>query len=292
MLVLRKLLKKEIFDINEYIEKCISSDNVNFIGELIYFADKIRMAGYIKKSQYLKSMILELCFEADFETMSEYVIQMILFKVKPLAIKSGRTDLVNKIDAIPLTIERKYYLELLLPGHLAISVPEQTSIACKFLDDYIEAVATEAYNQMHNGLPVESLDEMEKLFLEYDQYLLMCANIKSNWYARIFGNRAFGESVQTGAIRQISPIEMSQFTYASYNPIVDIGVCYLLAEAYNDIYCESMFNCPLEAVMENDGSKRDYTLSDEEIKEVIDNIIKICPKAKKDIDRYFKERQE
>ena len=126
----------------------------------------------------------------------------------------------------------------------------------------------------------------------YDYYLLLYANMKSTWYARIFGNRALGENAPKGAVRQASPFEMSQFTYASYNPIVDIGVCYLLAESYDDIYRESMFDCPLEEVVENDGSERDYTLSDEGIKEVIDNIIKICPKAKKDIDRYFGKRQE
>lgn len=290
MLVLQKLLKKEAFDINEYIEKCISLDNVNYIGELIYFADKIRMAGHIKKSQYLKSMILDICYEADFETLPEDIIQMILFKVKPLANKFGRTDLIDKIDAIPISVERNYFLELIIPNS-PINTSEQISIACKFLNDYIEAVLTEAYNQMHNGLPVELLDEMERLFLEYDCFLLLYANMHSNWYARIFGNRALREGAPQGAIRQLSPLELSQYTYASYDPIADIGVCYLLAKAYDDIYCDSMFNCPLEAVIDNDGSEKDYTLSSEEIQEVLENIQKICPKAKKDIDRYLEISQ-
>ena len=159
------------------------------------------------------------------------------------------------------------------------------------MNDYIEAVLTEAYNQMHNGLPVELLDEMERLFLEYDCFLLLYANMHSNWYARIFGNRALGEGAPQGAIRQLSPLELSQYTYASYDPIADIGVCYLLAKAYDDIYCDSMFNCPLEAVIDNDGSEKDYTLSSEEIQEVLENIQKICPKAKKDIDRYLEISQ-
>ena len=288
MLVLQKLLKKEAFDIREYIEKCISSDNVNYIGELIYFADKIRMAGYIKKSQDLKSMILDLCFEVDFETLSEDVIQMILFKVKPLAIKFERNDLIAKIDSVPNTIEREYYLELLLPGHL-ISLSEQTTIACKFLDEYIEAVAVEAYNQMHNGLPVKRLDEMEQALVEYLDWLLLVANLSEhNYYEPIFGNKtAFNKTIESGFVRQLCPFWISQF-YSSNNPNVDIGVCYLIAQTYDAIPMDGKLACALETVIDYEENENDYQLPRDAIQEMLDNIMKICPKAKKDIDCYLK----
>lgn len=288
MLVLRRLLKKEVFDINEYIEKCFSSNNVNYIGELIYFADKIRMAGYIKKSQQIKSMILDLCFEVDLGTLPEDVIQMILFKAKPLAIKFGRNDFIDKIDAIPYTIERKYYLELLLPGHL-ITLQEQTSIACKFLDEYIEEVAIEAYNQMHNGLPVEHLDEMEQALVEYFDWLLLVAELSEhNYYEPIFGDKtAFDKTIEGGFVRQLCPFWVSQF-YSSCNPLVDIGICYLIAQTYDYIPMDDKLACALETVIDYDGSEADYQLPQNDIQEMLDNIVKICPKAKKDIDCYFK----
>lgn len=274
MLVLRKLLKKEVFDINKYIEECISSDNVNFIGELIYFADKIRMAGYIKKFKYLKSMILELCFEADFETMSEDVIQMILFKVKPLAIKSGRTDLVNKIDAIPLTIERKYYLELLLPGHLAISVPEQTSIACKFLDDYIEAVAIEAYNKMHNSLPVESLDEMGQALIKYLDWLLLIAELREHSYYELI----FGQPNERDWHRNLHPYWACEF-HESSELEVSIGFCYLIAKYADKLPFKNAVEESLSYITETDG----FQITKEQLETVSDNIKKIYPEFVKSL---------
>ena len=292
MLVLQRLLKKEVFDIKEYIEKCISFDNIKYIGELIYLADKIRMSGYIKKSQHLKSMILDLCFEADFDTLPEDVIQMILFKVRPLAIKFARTDLVNKIDAVPLTVERKYYLELLIPGHSTIGLAEQTSIACRFLDDYIENVAIEAYNQMHNGLSVEFLDEMEQALGEYLEWLLLVAELSEhNYYDPIFGDKtAFDKTIEGGFIRKLCPIWISQF-YSSGNPIVDIGICYLIAQTYDFIPMDGKLACALETVIDYDGSETDYQLPQNEIQEMLENIVKICPKAKKDIERYLETSQ-
>ena len=290
--ILRRYLKKDIPHVNEYIEKCISAENIGYLGELFYFVDQIRRQGYIKKSQELKHKILDLCDTVDLSDLTESQIQLILYKITPFAKKHNKQDVLRKIGLDEKNISRKYYLELLVAGtHIFPTTSAQISIACRFLDEYIESVAIEAYNQMHNGLAVEFLDEMEKQFLKYDYFLFLYANMHSNSYARIFGNRAFGEGSPQGAVRQLSPLELSQYTYGSYDPIVDIGVCYLLAKAYDDISCDSMFNCPLEAVIDNDGSEKDYTLSSKEIQEVLENIQKICPKAKKDIERYLEISQ-
>ena len=271
MLVLQKLLKKEAFDINEYIEKSISLDNVNYIGELIYFADKMRMAGYIKKSQYLKSMILDMCYETDFETLPEDIIQMILFKVKPLANKFGRTDLIKKIDAIPFTIERKYYLELLLPGHLTISLPEQTSIACKFLDDYIENVAIEAYNEMHKCLPVESLDEMEEALIKYLDWLLLVADLREHhYYEPIFKQASEGDSH-----RNLHPYWACEF-HDSSKLEVSIGLCYLVAKYADKIPFKNAVEESLSYITEVDG----FQITKEQLELALSNVKKIYPNYK------------
>jgi len=271
MLALKKLLKKEVFDIKEYIEKCISSDNVNYIGELIYLTDKIRMAGHIKKSQQFKSMILDLCFEADFDALPEDVIQMLLFKVRPLAIKSGQTDLVDKIDAIPLTIERKYYLELLIPGHLAVGVSEQTSIACKFLDDYIENVAIEAYNQMHNSLPLEPLDEMQQALIKYLDWLLLVAELREHCYYEPI----FGQSNESDLHRKLHPYWACEF-HDSSKLEVSIGLCYLVAKYADKMPFQNAVEESLSYITEVDG----FQITKEQLELVLSNIKKIYPNYK------------
>lgn len=274
MLVLQKLLKKEVFDIKEYVEKCISFDNINYVGELIYFADKIRMAGYIKKSQHLKSMIFDLCFETNFETLPEDVVQMILFKVKPLAIKSGRIDLVDKIDTIPVTIERKYYLELLLPGHSTLGLAEQTSIACKFLDDYIEAVAIEAYNQMYNGLPVESLDEMEQALIKYLDWLLLIAELREHSYYEPI----FGQPNEQDWHRNLHPYWACEF-HESSKLEVSIGFCYLIAKYADKLPFKNAVEESLSYITETDG----FQMTKEQLETVLDNIKKIYPEYMKSL---------
>ena len=291
-IILRRLLGKEFFDINAYIESNISADNIDCIGDLLYLADKLRTSGQIKKSKALKNKILDLCLSVNFDELPEATIQMVLYKIHPLAVNYKRDDVVKAIEKIPLTIERKYSLALLDPQSYALALKfyEPENIATKFLDDYINAVAQEAYYEWHEGAITDNLDEMEQSLVKHREKLLFFACINHSYYDPVFGsNTAFGKTVKNGNIRSLCPFWVSQF-HSSYNPEIDIGICYLIAETYSSIpYNNGRLACALEAVIDDDDSGNDYCLTREEIQTVLDNIISICPQAKEEIDDYLKK---
>ena len=293
-LTLRRLLRKEWFDIDSYIESQIVPGNILYVGDLLYLIEKLRKNGLIKKSQYLKSKLLNLCLEVNLSNIPEEAIQMILYKIRPLAVNYKRDDVVAVIDSIDLTVERKYHLALLdWPLHeIALKLSDQKAILKRFLDDYINAVVKGSYYKIHgkNNLSDTILDEMELALHKYHGDILTIALATSESYYEtiISKDSAYGKTAAEGYVRSVSPFWISQF-YCTYDPIFDIGVAYLIAQTYESKPYESAFGCALEAIIDDDESENDYQLSQEEIQTVLNNIVSICPKAKEEIDAYLKK---
>lgn len=266
---LRRYLKNDIPNINSYIEECISADNVEYLGELFYFADQIRLQGYIKKSQELKHRILDLCNTEDLSGLSESQLQLILYKLTPFAQKHNRKDVLFKIGMDEKNISRKYFLELVTPYSFTLTLEEQSSIACKFLDDYIEAVAIEAYNQMHNGLQVELLDEMEQFLISNIDFLLLITELSEEYcYESVFGYPN-----ESDWHRNLHPYWACEF-HDSSKLEVSIGFCYLVAKYVNKISFNNVVEESLSYITEVDG----FEISPQQLETVLDNIKKIYPK--------------
>lgn len=272
--ILQKLLKKEVINTREYIEKCISLDNIDFVGELIYFADKIRMNGYIQKSQELKNKIMDLCLQVNLSELPEITIQMIHYIIRPIAVNYKRSDVLEKIDELEMTVARKYHLGLLECSHNFFLKTEK--IAMNFLNDYFDAVTIEVYNNYHHHkLSPVYVDEMEKALRSH----LNSINI----YNLGPDYLEFEDILDEDYFRCINPILLSEF-YGFDKKKVRIGICYLLAMSFStNTYSSKFIYDALMHVSETE----DYNMTKEEILFIADNILKICPDAKEDIDRYF-----
>ena len=283
---LRKALDKEFFDINNHIHSMsLSVNNIDHVGEMLYLVDKLRVHGWIQKAKEIKSQILDLtlgCLTLSSDTLSGHTLQMILYKVRPLAIKYKREDVVSEIDKIEITLERKYSLNLIDPLYDIVSVKseEQDVLARKFMDDYIDMVALEAYESLHGIVNTNKkiIDEMEHLLVQNLDELLRATDEQNSWYRNIF---------EDPCIRSLNPFWVSEF-HGSSNPKINTGVCYLIAQTYETIPFKTGFGVALEDLIDEDG-EYDYRLSKDEIQIVLNNIVTICPKAKKEIDAYLKK---
>ena len=269
-LVLRRILDKEFFDIYAYIESQISTENIDYIGDLLYLADKLRVVGLIKKSKELKNKILDLCLKTNLTKLSESTIQMILYKIRPLAINYKREDVVSQIDKIPITIARKYSLALL--DHqtyaLALKYYEPENIATQFMDDYIEMVAIEAYNKIHNHEVMVDIDAMEKNLLKYLDDLFFVTDIPWGHYRNIFDHLE-----DEDCHRSLHPYWAREF-HSSSKLEVNIGLCYLIAQKYDKIPFDDAIQEALNYITEDE----DCIISREELDAVVCNIEKMCPK--------------
>ena len=283
---LRKVLDKEFFDINNHIQSlCLSVHNIDYIGKILYLADKLRVYGWIQKAKEIKSQILDLTLEGlalSSDTLSGHTLQMILYKVRPLAIKYNRNDVVSEINKIEMTLARKYSLNLIDPLYDVVSIKgeEQDTLARKFMDDYIDMVALEAYESLHGIVNTNKkiIDEMEHLLVQNLDELLRATDEQNSWYRNIF---------EDPCIRSLNPFWVSEF-HGSSNPKINTGVCYLIAQTYETIPFKTGFGVALEDLIDADG-EYDYRLSKDEIQTVLNNIVTICPKAKKEIDAYLKK---
>lgn len=275
---LRQALGKEFFDINNQIHSiCTSIDNIDFVGEMLYLADKLRMCGWIKRSKEIKNQILDLtlgCLTLYSDALSGHTLQMILYKVRPLAIKCKREDVVSEIDKIEMTLARKYSLNLIDPLYDVVSVKseEQDVLARKFMDDYIDMVALEAYESMHGIVNTNKgkIDEMEHLLAQNLEELLRATDLRNGYYRWIFDN-----PYVEGWHRSLHPFWAREF-HSTENKEVNIGLCYLIAQYCDDIPYNNVIKESLEYLTEEDS----YDISKDELQTVLDNIKKIYPKFK------------
>ena len=272
LLILEKCLELESTCTIEHIGRCLSMDNIDFLGTIIGLAERIDTFGYSKEAEELDLKVLQLCVEADLSSLSEEVVQTLLYKVRPLALVYDDELALNKIDSIEFTLGRKYCLELIFPQSLALGLSEQGSLAFRFMDDYMEAVATEAYNEMHNGCPIEHLGEMEKILSERWEELLLLADLnEEQWYEPIFQ-----PTDETCCHRGMHIYWALEF-YTPKQKEAAIGMCYLVARVCEDI----PFTGALEAALLNLTEIEGYEISQEEMEVVLDNVASIYPKFKR-----------
>ena len=279
-IILRRLLGKEFFDINAYIESNISVDNIDFIGDLLYLADKIRTGGQIKKSKALKNKILDLCLSVNFDELSEATVQMVLYKIHPLAVNYKRDDVVKAIEKIPLTVERKYSLALLDPQSYALALKfyEPENIATTFMDDYINIVAVETYNKMCNGTAgINEIDEMEETLTKYLDLLLAVTDIPWPHYRTIF------EINDEYHIRKLYPYWALEFEAPS-NKDAMMGLCLLVAMTYDSI--PSSYK-PIKEALDYLVHESPFQTTSEDLDKLLPKILEICPQAKSEIGLFL-----
>ena len=276
---LRKVLEKEFFDINDHVHSiCMSINNIDYVGEMLYLADKLHAEGWAQKAEKIKSQILDLtmgCLALYPNSLSGHTLQMILYKVRPIAVKHNRQDVVSAIDKIQITsLARRYYLNLIDPFYdvVAMKYEEQDALARKFMDDYIDMVAMEAYEKTHGVsiVDTEVIDEMEQLLSENLEELLWATDVYNSHYREIFYYPHYEDwhrSLHPYWAREFHDIKSKE---------VNIGLCYLVAQSAEDI----PFNDAVEESINYLTEDENYNLSKEELQTVLDNIKRIYPKFK------------
>lgn len=279
-IILRRLLGKEFFDINAYIESNISTDNIDFIGDLLYLADKLRTSGQIKKSKDLKNKILDLCLSVDFNELSEETIQMILYKIRPLAVNYKRDDVIEGIEKIPMSVDRKYNLALLNPQSYAMALKyyEPENIATTFMDDYINIVAVEAYNKMCNGTTgIDEVDDMEEMLRKYLDLLLAVTDISWPHYRTIF------EINDEYHIRNLYPYWALEFEAPS-NKDAMMGLCLLVAMSYDSVPASYK---PIKVALDYLVHESPFQTTSEDLEKLLSKILDICPQAKSEVGLFL-----
>ena len=285
----RYLLGHDLFDFYGELERDISLSRLPGIVHTCSAIEIVRRYRNGNKAKSIKNKLLQLVPDIHESDYSKKDFRLIAFKMFKLADEC-------KEDAIRLSslrsdenVEQRWFLDLL--QNEALTFEDREFIAKSFLDDYINMVALEAYEKIHKISTTNTgvIDKMERVLIEYRDDLLSATYDNHPYYETIFASyTAFERNLNEACIRSICPFWLSQF-HGSSNPVINIGMCYLIAQTYNNIpYEKGLWGCALEDLID-ENCENDYQLSKNDILEVLDNIIAISPEAKKEIDAYLEK---
>ncbi|MGN1051957.1 MAG: hypothetical protein ACI4SH_01045, partial [Candidatus Scatosoma sp.] len=255
-------------------------------------ADLIRQSGQIKRSQQIKNRILDVVEQTDLSSISEINIQLLDFKIAPLAVNYQRQSIADSIKRYITSLRCVYHLDLLSSSEISRS--EKRGIANRFLNDYINAIALNAYKELHGDSNIAIFEKLLEIINRnradvvtayesvLNNYIDLLIQYSDDDYELIF-NYPQNRDVVIQTIHHISPYWAMEF-HNSRDCQVQIGILYLVAMCYDSI----SFDNPLTEGLMTLTEDEDLSISQEGLEEVCNNLIKLQPKAKRDIEDYRK----
>ncbi|MGN0805388.1 MAG: hypothetical protein ACI4MS_08405 [Candidatus Coproplasma sp.] len=291
-LIIRRCLRIDIVDVEGLLLEEIREENIPYFYSLLNIADLIRQGGQIKRSQQIKNKILDIVEQADLSSLSEIDIQLLDFIMTPLAIKYHRQVISDNMKRYITSLRCFYHLDLLSSSE--VSQRSRNNISYYFLDEYIAVIALDAYKKLHGNSNITKYElKLSEINEKYDNVITAYENLlndnidlliqySNENYGMIFNYPANSEyKIQT--IHHISPYWAMEF-YESLDCQVWIGILYLVAMCYDSISITNPLTEGLMMLTENDN----FSISKEELDEVCNNLIRLQPKAKQDIEKYHK----
>lgn len=290
-LIIRKSLRISIIDIERLLMEEIREDNISYFSELLNLADLIRQSGQIKRSQYIKNRILDVVEQTDLSSLSERDIQLLDFKIAPLAISYKRQGVADSIKRYITSLQRIYHIGLL---SAEVSDWDRKNIANEFLYDYLNVIALDAYQTIHGNSKITKFEaKLREINEKYDDVVAAYENVlnenidlliqhSDNDYGLMF-NYPQNRDVEIQTIHHVSPYWAMEF-HDSRDCQVQIGILYLVAMCYDSIPFDNPLTEGLMMLTEDEN----YSISQEELEEVCNNLIMLQHKAKQDIEKYHK----
>lgn len=150
--ILKKSIGVEILDPKPYILKDIVPENLEWIDLILELAEWTRASGYLKQSKEIKNKLLDCCLTLDFEHLPEEHIQLILYRLAPLASKYQRKDVTDVLTA-QSNVRRIFFVDLLNTS--IISNNEKKEIIRNIADEFLWEISRYAYSKTISDSPPE-----------------------------------------------------------------------------------------------------------------------------------------
>ena len=154
-----ELMGMELCGFKKALLNDVKAENAIYFDEFLWMAQTIKKAGDKTTSKRLKIKLLDECLKIDWACLPESTIQIIDFKLKPWAVKYGREDVVQYIDAANQSIYRKYHIGI--RDSETLTVRERKGIYQGLFVSCVEAIGNYYYAQS-NGLNVPYPTEIIK----------------------------------------------------------------------------------------------------------------------------------
>jgi hypothetical protein len=192
--ILKRTIGVELLDPKPYILNDITAVNIEWLSELLELAEWTRTSGYIKQSQQMKNRLIDCCLELDYTSLSESTIQLILYKLWPLAHNYNRQDAVEVMNPL-WDFRREFYADLITSTHL--DTAEKRKIVRRMADEYLDEICSTYHAKAHNKIAdvledsehtndykrlraifIEHYEHIKELFDQgYNRWVDMCLHV-------------------------------------------------------------------------------------------------------------------
>ena len=280
--ILKKSIGVEILDPKPYILQDIVSENMEWIDLFLELAEWTRLSGYMKQSKQMKNKLLDCCLALDFEQLSEEQIQLILYRLTPLAHKYQRKDVVDALST-QLDIRREFCVDLL--GSPIISDQDKQEIVRRFADELLCQACVYCFERTTSNVEPAHTGECmpyQDLFIQlYPQIERIFAPGQHSWVDILWAVFLPEENYKNQSMLLIQSCNNRMYSiinsngYRCFNETDEIDGLVYMAFEKADIDCLAL-----------EGEDLIMTLSEEagysknHICEIIQNIHRIRPETK------------